>query len=149
VQCAYQCCACINFKSFGSTRIPGSPFAVNGFYFDFNKYYAFSSSTQLHEYKLYFKITLNASADQDPAYDSVWYEGYLPWEEPLLASCSSNYPFIISWGNDAFNWCNTNVKIVAKKVFRQPLLTSAWTVAAETEGEFFYSNSNPNSRPCW
>ncbi len=145
-------CACIDYTSFGSAPLPGVSSTIIGFFFGLNKFYAFNASTQLHDYRLYVKVILNSSPDQEPQFDNVWYEGYLPWEEPQSANCNINHPMFITWGtaND-YNWCDTPGKIVVKKVFRQPSLTSLWTVAAETQGEFFYTYTPTwasQYRPC-
>lgn len=128
-------CACLNFHSFGNTQTPiGSQ---KGFYYDENKYYAFNASTKPHEYKLYLKITINSTIDQDPEYDWVFYEGYLPWEEPQLASCVDNYHRLIFWQPEDYIWCAGYVTVTTKKVFKRTDITENWNTAVEISNTFY------------
>ena len=110
-------CACLHFHSFGVTPIPGGG-SAGGFYFDEEKFYSFDSvSSKPHEYYIYLKIMVNINPDLHASSGTVWYEGYLPWERPDLASCTDSYSRLIFWHPSAYNWCHGYLNVTAKKYF--------------------------------
>jgi hypothetical protein len=131
-------CCCLNFHSFGQTPLPGG-FSVNGFFFDLNTYYEFPTTTP-HDYKFYLKITPETSW----AGPVVWYEGYLPWEKPQLASCSNSINMVVAW--DAYPFCSEDVNVNAKKVFKRLDIPSTWSTCVETDDTFYYQQ--PDTGPC-
>ena len=134
-------CACLHFNGFGTTATPlGS---VSGFYFDENKYYAFDASTKPHDYKFYLKIVVNINPELDPTVGSLWYENYLPWEEPENPSCTRNVSMVVVWPNQYYNWCEGYLNVTAKKVFKRLDIFENWTTAVGTEDLFPDSGYSP------
>jgi hypothetical protein len=131
-------CCCLNFKSFGQTPLPGGQITPRGFFFDLNTYYRFPTTTP-HDYRFYLKITPETSAGP-----FVWYEGYLPWEEPNLASCSQNYNMVVVW--PTYPFCSEDVNVIAKKVFKRLDIPANWSTCNETNDTFYYQQ--PDNGPC-
>ena len=110
--------------------------STGGFYFDEEKFYAFNASTKPHDYYFYLKIIVNINPDLHASGGTVWYEGYLPWGRPDLASCTDSYSRLVVWPEPAYNWCNGYLNVTAKEVFRRTDIFENWTTAAETESLF-------------
>ena len=128
-------CCCLRFYGFVS-----APFSsgIRGFLWDINTYYSFPTATP-HDYRFYLKITVPTS--NGPL---VWYENYLPWEDGQLPSCTDTYSRYVVW--PSYPFCNGDINVIAKKVFRRLDVPSDWSSCAETHCDTYYEQPFP--QPC-